>query len=159
HGLRHRGSSEAPISEFVKTYWRWIRIARACEVIHMNRTIVATVIACAGVLCAGATDRVVAVQKNGGNPLLKEPLRLKQGLIAGVPGTTESVAVFKGIPFATPPVGPARWRAPEPAAGWSGVRKADAFSPSCIQSVVTERKPWTYEFMTHGEISEDCLYL
>jgi hypothetical protein len=35
----------------------------------------------------------------------------------------------------------------------------NAFSPSCIQSIVAERKPWTYEFMTHGEISEDCLYL
>jgi para-nitrobenzyl esterase len=131
----------------------------------MNRRMVATVIACAGVLCAGAADRVVAVRTNalrqaqGGNPLLKEPLRVKQGLIAGVAGTTQSIAVFKGIPFAAPPVGPARWRAPEPAAGWSGVRKADAFSASCIQSVVTERKPWTYEFMTHGEISEDCLYL
>ena len=139
----------------------------------MKPTIVATVIACAGVLCAAATARVVAVQKNalrqaqgvpssprgGSNPLLKEPLRLKQGLISGVPGTTESIAVFKGIPFAAPPVGPARWRAPEPAAGWSGVRRADAFSASCIQSIVTERKPWTYEFMTHGEISEDCLYL
>ena len=139
----------------------------------MNRTIVATLVACAGLLCASATARVAAAQKSalrqaqgvpsssrdGGNPLLKEPLRLKQGLISGVPGTTESIAVFKGIPFAAPPVGPARWRAPEPAAGWSGVRKADAFSPSCIQSVVSERKPWTYEFMTHGEISEDCLYL
>ena len=125
----------------------------------MKRTIVASVLACAGVLCAVATTRVAAVQKNGGNPLLKEPLRLKQGLISGVPGTNESIAVFKGIPFAAPPVGAGRWRAPGPAAGWSGVRKAEAFSPSCIQSIATERKPWTYEFMTHGEISEDCLYL
>jgi para-nitrobenzyl esterase len=126
---------------------------------HMKRTIVASALACAGVLCAVATARVAAIQKNGGNPLLKEPLRLKQGLISGVPGTNESIAVFKGIPFAAPPVGAGRWRAPGPADGWSGVRKAEAFSPSCIQSIATERKPWTYEFMTHGEISEDCLYL
>ena len=139
----------------------------------MKRTIVVTVFACAAVLCAFSTVRVVAVQKNalrqaqgvpgssrdGGNPLLKQPLRLKQGLISGTAGTNESIASFKGIPFAAPPVGAARWRAPEPAAGWSGVRKADAFSASCIQSIVTERKPWTQEFMTHGEISEDCLYL
>jgi carboxylesterase type B len=39
------------------------------------------------------------------------------------------------------------------------VRRADKFSASCIQNVVAERKPWTYEFMTHGEIGEDCLYL
>ena len=127
----------------------------------MKRTIVAA-IACAGALCAAATARVVAVpnsSRDSANPLLKEPLRLKQGLISGAPGANESIAVFKGIPFAAPPVGAARWRAPEAAAGWTGVRKADAFSPSCIQSIVAERKPWTYEFMTHGEISEDCLYL
>lgn len=37
--------------------------------------------------------------------------------------------------------------------------KADKFGASCIQSIVEERKPWTHEFMTHGAISEDCLYL
>ncbi len=42
---------------------------------------------------------------------------------------------------------------------WQGTRQADKFSASCIQNVVAERKPWTYEFMTHGDISEDCLYL
>jgi para-nitrobenzyl esterase len=66
---------------------------------------------------------------------------------------------FKGIPFAAAPVGDLRWRAPKPVLAWQGVRRADKFSASCVQSVVAERKPWTYEFMTHGEISEDCLYL
>lgn len=46
-----------------------------------------------------------------------------------------------------------------PPAYWAGVLKADHFAPSCMQDIVTERKPWTYEFMAHGEISEDCLYL
>jgi carboxylesterase type B len=40
-----------------------------------------------------------------------------------------------------------------------GVRKSDTFSPSCVQTIVTEKKPWTYEFMAHGDVSEDCLYL
>ena len=39
------------------------------------------------------------------------------------------------------------------------MRKAEAFGPSCIQTIVHERKPWTYEFMTHGEVSEDCLFV
>jgi hypothetical protein len=49
----------------------------------MKRTIVATVFACVAALCAVATARVIAVQKNATNPLLKEPVRLKQGSIAG----------------------------------------------------------------------------
>ena len=41
--------------------------------------------------------------------------------------------MFKGIPFAAPPVGPLRWKAPQPAAKWDGVRKAEAFGPRCMQ--------------------------
>src|ERR1700693_1957821 len=81
------------------------------------------------------------------------------GLASGVPGQDPSILTFKGIPFAAPPVGDLRWRAPKPLVSWKGVRRADKFSASCIQNIVTERKPWTFEFMTHGEISEDCLYL
>jgi hypothetical protein len=56
-------------------------------------------------------------------------------------------------------VGDLRWRAPRMPDAWQVIRKADQFSASCIQNIVPERKPWTFEFMTHGEISEDCLYL
>jgi hypothetical protein len=35
---------------------------------------------------------------------------------------------------------------------------ADAFANSCLQSIVDERKPWTYEFMTHTDVSEDCVF-
>ena len=87
------------------------------------------------------------------------PLAVTGGKIAGVAGTDRSVMVFKGIPFAAPPVGNLRWRAPQPVASWQGVKNADQFGNSCIQTVVRERKPWTYEFMTHNSISEDCLYL
>ena len=87
------------------------------------------------------------------------PLAVTGGKIAGVAGRDPSVMVFKGIPFAAPPVGNLRWRAPRAVAAWQGVRNADQFGNSCIQTVVRERKPWTYEFMTHNSISEDCLYL
>lgn len=96
-----------------------------------------------------------------GPPLyaIQQPVKTKDGLVEGVAGNKPGIAVFKGIPFAAPPVGNLRWAAPKPAAPWPGVRKADKFSASCIQTIVEERKPWTYEFMAHNDISEDCLYL
>src|SRR4051794_32913743 len=54
-------------------------------------------------------------------------------------------AVFKGIPFAAPPVGDLRWREPMPVKAWSGVRDATKFGSRCMQ--------------TGPNVSEDCLYL
>ena len=90
---------------------------------------------------------------------LNQPVRTRNGQISGVPGKDASITVFKGVPYAAPPTGDLRWRAPKPAAAWQGVRKADQFSASCIQNIVEERKPWTHEFMSHDSVSEDCLYL
>ena len=87
------------------------------------------------------------------------PVKTQGGLVSGLPGTDSSIMVFKGIPYASPPVGNLRWKAPVPPQSWEGVFKADSFGPSCMQNIVQERKPWTYEFMTHGKISEDCLSL
>lgn len=87
------------------------------------------------------------------------PVTTASGFVSGIPGRDAAITVFKGIPFAAPPTGPRRWQAPAAATSWPGVRVADTFSPSCIQTIVTEKKPWTYEFMAHGDISEDCLYL
>ena len=72
-----------------------------------------------------------------------------------VQGTlTEDVASFKGIPFAAPPVGELRWKAPQSVAPWSGVKKPDAFAPGCVQDK-------TLASMMGGptNFSEDCLYL
>ncbi len=88
-----------------------------------------------------------------------QPVKTEGGSLAGVPSADGAVVAYKGIPFAAPPVGNLRWRVPKPAAAWQGVRQANEFSASCIQTIVEERKPWTYEFMTHTPISEDCLYL
>jgi carboxylesterase type B len=90
---------------------------------------------------------------------IQQPVKTKGGLVSGVVGKKPGITAFKGIPFATPPVGNLRWAEPKPAAAWTGVLKAEKFASSCIQTIVQERKPWTYEFMTHNEISEDCLYL
>jgi len=86
-------------------------------------------------------------------------VRVAEGQLAGAPAADPAVTVFKGIPFAAPPVGDLRWRAPRPAAAWQGVRTADAFSANCVQNIVDVRKPWTHEFMAHGAVGEDCLYL
>jgi len=89
---------------------------------------------------------------------IRQPVKVESGLVSGALAG-DSITAFKGVPYAAPPVGDLRWQAPRPPAAWNGVRKGGQFSASCIQSVVPERKPWTFEFMTHGEISEDCLYL
>ena len=64
------------------------------------------------------------------------------------------VAVFKGIPFAAPPVGRLRWREPHQATSWDGVRKADENGNSCVQP-----KGPGLEMRGLGALSEDCLYL
>jgi len=85
--------------------------------------------------------------------------RTDAGRVSGVAIPNSTVAVFKGIPFAAPPVGDLRWRPPAPVRQWKGIRRADTFSKSCMQRTVRELLPWTPEFMTQLPVSEDCLYL
>ena len=73
----------------------------------------------------------------------------RQGAVAGV--TAGSVESFKGVPFAAPPVGDLRWRPPQPAAAWTGVKTADAFGPICLQA--------SRGFFRQMKMSEDCLTL
>ena len=68
------------------------------------------------------------------------------------------VQVYKGIPFAKPPVGELRWRPPEPPEAWPGVREARAFGPCAIQSTIPGDVGELIGIATH-ETSEDCLYL
>ena len=64
------------------------------------------------------------------------------------------ITVFKGVPFAAPPVGNLRWKAPQPAAHWNGVREAKEYGPNPMQEPI-------YGDMNFGTKvnSEDCLYL
>ena len=63
--------------------------------------------------------------------MIPEQVRIDSGHLAGTASGQPTVRVFKGIPFAAPPLGENRWRAPQPAAKWDGVRKADAFGAPC----------------------------
>jgi len=64
--------------------------------------------------------------------LIPEQVRIETGLLAGTAAATPNVRIFKGVPFAAPPVGQNRWKAPQPAAQWDAVRKADTFGDRCI---------------------------
>ena len=71
-----------------------------------------------------------------------------KGAIAG------SVVAFKGVPYAAPPTGPNRWRAPQPVAPWPGVRPADAYRADCMQPPLpADASPFA------GKPNEDCLYI
>jgi para-nitrobenzyl esterase len=99
--------------------------------------------ACAAVavlaLCFSADAQVLSAKVAGGE---------LQGVAAN------GVVSFKGIPFAAPPVGDLRWRKPQPAAAWQGVREAHAFAASCMQDpamLQIQQAP--------PAMGEDCLYL
>src|SRR5580765_3662956 len=71
---------------------------------------------------------------------IPEQVKVETGLVAGTTATGQaSVRAFKGIPFAAPPLGENRWRAPQPAARWDGVRQADAFGAPCTSGPAAAR--------------------
>ncbi|MBZ5606875.1 MAG: carboxylesterase family protein [Acidobacteriia bacterium] len=87
---------------------------------------------------------------------IENPVRVESGELAGIPGSNPAVRVFKGIPYAAPPVGELRWRAPKSAPKWEGVRQADHYSFQCMQTPYPAGGPY------HAGVeplSEDCLYL
>jgi para-nitrobenzyl esterase len=85
------------------------------------------------------------------------PVKIESGLLQGT--SEDGVMVYRGIPFAAPPVGELRWSAPRPPAPWTGVRVADTFSANPTQLMRKEYGPWTAEYQPQGTASEDCLYL
>ena len=79
-------------------------------------------------------------------------VKTADGILEGV--DESGVKVFKGVPFAAPPVGDLRWKAPQPVQKWDGVRQAKEFGPNPMQQAI-------FGDMNFGtkEFSEDCLYL
>jgi para-nitrobenzyl esterase len=86
-----------------------------------------------------------------------DPIRVEQGLLSGTPGKNPETRVYRGIPYAAPPVGELRWKPPQPPAPWKGVREAKEFGNACWQT------PYPAAFAIYQStlpaMSEDCLYL
>lgn len=82
------------------------------------------------------------------------PVTTTAGKVVGALDEATGIYSFKGIPFAAPPVGERRWKAPQPAPCWSGVRRALHFGPRAMQLPVFA----DMRFRSNG-MSEDCLYL
>lgn len=79
-----------------------------------------------------------------------DPVRTDTGMLSGAVAPGSDVRAFKGIPFAAPPVGDLRWKAPKPAAKWEGVKAATEFGPVCMQGSGGGGSQ---------KMGEDCLYL
>ena len=96
----------------------------------------------------GTTMSAISDDKSG--PIVKAPAGTVEGRMEG------ELRVFKGIPYALPPVGSARWKPPSPMPPWTGVRKATDFGPECFQP-----KPQLSNIYAGNPMpmSEDCLTL
>src|SRR5476651_2064385 len=83
-----------------------------------------------------------------------QPLQIEGGEIADIAADSAGIRVFKGIPYAAPPVGELRWRGPEPVKPWIGVRNAGEWGPRAMQGDrLGDIDP------LNKRMDEDCLYL
>jgi para-nitrobenzyl esterase len=114
----------------------------------------------AGKIVLAFTATIVAASTIAIPAAISDPIAIATGRISGVT-LPSGVRAFKGIPFAAPPVGELRWKEPQPAAKWDGVRKAEQFSNVCVQPSQPNRVPnnVTVDLPDSPKTSEDCLYL
>ena len=93
--------------------------------------------------------------------MLRETV-IKNGKVRGLPGNDPRITAYKGIPFAAPPVGDLRWRAPQPCEDWEGTLEAYSFGPISVQdqpAVGTDIYCKEWHVDPDIPMSEDCLYL
>ncbi|HEY5809055.1 MAG TPA: carboxylesterase family protein, partial [Povalibacter sp.] len=102
--------------------------------------------------CSLLLSILLTGQSGWASTTIAPSVQISDGILEGV--ATPGLVMFRGIPFAAPPVGTLRWREPQPVKPWSGVRKADAFASRCMQRPVFS----DMVFRSNGT-SEDCLYL
>jgi para-nitrobenzyl esterase len=81
-------------------------------------------------------------------------VKIASGTLEGTVNSDSSLRIFRGVPFAAPPVGDLRWRPPQPVQHWRGVRQAVDFGPRCVQGRVFDDIVFRSK-----EMSEDCLSL
>ncbi len=109
----------------------------------MNKFIIILTILGSSFLAVNAQKNSFAVQT-----------KIKNGIIEGNYDTKSGIQKYFGIPFAKPPVGTLRWKAPQPATNWIGVKETKKFGPRAMQAPVFG----DMNFRSDG-VSEDCLYL
>ena len=87
-------------------------------------------------------------------------LTIEGGQVQGVAADLEDVFVYRGIPYAAPPIGDLRWKEPQPVKPWEGVLKADEFGHPSYQAVHYPGNYFTeWGYGEEKQCSEDCLYL
>jgi len=87
-------------------------------------------------------------------------IKTDAGLVSGIYKKETKVYAYKGIPFAAPPTGNLRWKAPQPVQAWAGIKQCEKFSASAPQGKPVPFMMYTSEFLIPEEpINEDCLYL
>lgn len=86
---------------------------------------------------------------------------VKEGALEGAFSGDKQSVIFKGVPYAAPPVGELRWKRPQPHAKWEGVRPALEFSAKAPQADLSKMGLYGKEFYSDENLkrSEDCLYL
>lgn len=84
-------------------------------------------------------------------------LTTDDGLVLGA--VEGNLTVYKGIPYAAPPVGSLRWRPPQPVTKWESILQATTFGPVCPQNVKQTSPAWQAQTITQRTMSEDCLTL
>ena len=94
-----------------------------------------------------------SAQENNNNYFAVQT-KIENGIIEGNFDTKTGIQLYLGVPFARPPIGPLRWKAPQPMDNWKGVKETKKFSPRPIQSIVFG----DMNSRSDG-LSEDCLYL
>lgn len=93
-------------------------------------------------------------------PLVFKTVKVEGGLITGTINASGNIHIFRGIPFAAPPLGNLRWKEPHPVIPWNDVKSCDVYGPSPMQANPVPFGPWSEEFLIPQKpISEDCLYL
>ena len=80
--------------------------------------------------------------------------QIEHGIIEGNYDTETDIQSYLGIPFAKPPIGELRWKAPQPLSAWEGVKQTKAFGPRPMQRII-----WGDMNSRSNGVSEDCLYL
>ena len=99
----------------------------------------------------------ISGREKDSNPVLT----IEGGQVKGVETPTKGIIVYKGIPFAAPPVGNLRWKEPQPVVPWKGIKTADKYGAAAMQVTWDPQSFYGREWRASGSVpfDEDCLYL